>query len=426
MRIKRPVFAGFTALACVALGATAAFDLPPSAAIAVILLLAAVILLSADSDAPRAQAVAADRSALPVGTGRALLEQMPAALIVVSDTERLAYANPAARTLFPAARQGAHYSTLIRAPAFVDALDGIFSSRRGAQFSFAQAGPDPRLFEARATILPTELAREFGSDGQVIVLIEDRTRDKAMLDTRTDFIANASHELRTPLSSILGYIETLQTHAKDDPTAREMFLDIMLKQATRMKRLVDDLMSLSRIELNAHVKPDTPLGLHRVAAEAADALYPLASQGDVLLQIELSPTDPGPTVLADRDQLNQVMVNLIDNAIKYGGSGTKVRIYAADPDPRYPGMAGISVTDDGPGMAREHIPRVTERFYRVSTADSKDKGGTGLGLAITKHILARHSGALDIRSAPGEGSTFSVWIPAYVTAGGNKPSDTDT
>ena len=185
-------------------------------------------------------------------------------------------------------------------------------------------------------------------------------------------------------------------------------------------------MSLSRIELNAHVKPDTPLGLHRVAAEAADALYPLASQGDVLLQIELSPTDPGPTVLADRDQLNQVMVNLIDNAIKYGGSGTKVRIYAADPDPRYPGMAGISVTDDGPGMAREHIPRVTERFYRVSTADSKDKGGTGLGLAITKHILARHSGALDIRSAPGEGSTFSVWIPAYVTAGGNKPSDTDT
>ena len=251
------------------------------------------------------------------------------------------------------------------------------------------------------------MTAEFGTANHVIVQIEDKTRDKAMLDMRTDFIANASHELRTPLASILGYIETLQGHARDDPDARERFLDIMLKQANRMKRLVDDLMSLSRIELNAHIRPDTVLDLHKLAAEAAAALFPLASDNDVLLQVEVTQSDSGPQVLGDRDQLNQVVVNLIDNAIKYGGAGRKVRVHAALPDPRYPGMAGISVTDEGPGIAREHIPRITERFFRVNTAQSRDKGGTGLGLAIAKHIMARHSGALDIRSKIGEGSTFT-------------------
>nr|WP_246237349.1 ATP-binding protein [Halovulum dunhuangense] len=228
---------------------------------------------------------------------------------------------------------------------------------------------------------------------------------------RSDFVANASHELRTPLASILGYIETLQGHARDDPEAREMFLGIMRAQATRMQRLVDDLMSLSRIEMDAHVRPEERVDLFGIAADAAAALFPQASQNDVILQIEL-PRGPGnPQVLGDRDQIAQVMVNLVDNAIKYSGSGQKVRVSEAEPDARYPGCLGISVIDDGPGIAREHIPRLTERFYRVNPGKSKKLGGTGLGLAITKHILQRHGGALDVKSRLGEGSRFTIWIP---------------
>ena len=348
---------------------------------------------------------------LPIGFGRALLQKMPAALIVISKNERVTYANPAALDLFPNVVAGVHFSSLIRAPAFVEAIEEIFEGRDDLKFTFVQAGARERMFEARASFLPAGAGQDFGKTDQVIVQVEDRTRDMAMLRTRSDFVANASHELRTPLASILGYIETLQGHAKEDPAARELFLDIMMKQAMRMKRLVDDLMSLSRIELNAHVRPDTQLSIYPLVAEAVSSLYPVANQSDVLLQVDLPDAD-GLLVLGDRDQLAQVVVNLADNAIKYGGAGKKVTVKVADPDPRYPRQVGISFVDHGPGIARENIPRLTERFFRVSPAQSKDKGGTGLGLAITKHILARHSGALDIRSTLGEGSVFTMWIPA--------------
>lgn len=349
--------------------------------------------------------------ALGTGFGRALLERMPAALIVVSEQERLTYANPAARALIPTLRTGAPIATMIRAPAFIEALEKVIATGDELQFGFGILSGADRSYEARAAFLPAGNAAEFGADGQVIVLIEDRTRDRALLQMRSDFVANASHELRTPLASILGYIETLQGHARDDAEAREMFLGIMSQQAQRMKRLVDDLMSLSRIEMNAHVRPEERVDLHRLAAEAANALFPLATQSDVLLQIEFDGSMPGPQVLGDRDQLVQVISNLVDNAIKYGGRSGKVRVKAAEPDPRHPGQAGIAVIDQGPGIAREHIPRLTERFFRVNPGKSKDLGGTGLGLAIVKHILARHGGALDIRSTQGEGSRFVAWVP---------------
>ena len=411
MTVKASLFWGFVVAAAIIAGVSMLADWPPAAAISLILLagLGTWVARGPAGQLPHAPDPAPEPGKLAQGLGRALLEQMPAAILVIADTERLTYLNPAAQRLFPGARSGAHFSGLIRAPDFVRAIDTILLDRQEVQVTFGQTG---RVFEARAAYVPVDMTAEFGTANHVIVQIEDKTRDKAMLDMRTDFIANASHELRTPLASILGYIETLQGHARDDPDARERFLDIMLKQANRMKRLVDDLMSLSRIELNAHIRPDTVLDLHKLAAEAAAALFPLASDNDVLLQVEVTQSDSGPQVLGDRDQLNQVVVNLIDNAIKYGGAGRKVRVHAALPDPRYPGMAGISVTDEGPGIAREHIPRITERFFRVNTAQSRDKGGTGLGLAIAKHIMARHSGALDIRSKIGEGSTFTLRIPA--------------
>ncbi|MEO0914467.1 MAG: ATP-binding protein, partial [Pseudomonadota bacterium] len=318
--------------------------------------------------------------------------------------------NPAAQAILPRAEIGMHYSTMIRASAFVAAMEEILDDRKDSDFTFTLMMERERFFEARASMLPAG-AVDFGDEDHVIFQIEDRTRDKASLQARTDFVANASHELRTPLASILGYIETLQGHAREDPEARELFLDIMMKQASRMQRLVDDLMNLSRIEMNAHIRPEEPLDLHALAAEAAHALFPLATQNDVILQIEIVTDADGPIVLGDRDQLSQVIVNLVDNAIKYGGRGQKVRVYPAEPSPKYPGHAGISVRDTGPGIARENVHRLTERFFRVNAGQSRDKGGTGLGLAITKHILNRHSGALGIESIPGDGSTFTLWLP---------------
>ncbi|MHA3916349.1 ATP-binding protein [Halovulum sp. GXIMD14793] len=355
------------------------------------------------------------------GIGRAVLSQLPVPLIVIARSERLTFLNPAAKALLPQARVGSPIASVIRAPAFHDAIEGTFEEGIAREFSYSVSRDQDRFFEARAVLLPAEVS-DFGDEDQLIVQIEDRTRDRAMLQTRTDFVANASHELRTPLASILGYIETLQGHAKDDPEAQERFLDIMMKQAGRMQRLVDDLMSLSRIEMNAHVRPEEVVDLHRIALDAASGLYPQATVADVMLQIEIAADEPGPRVLGDRDQLAQVIANLVDNAIKYSGAGEKVRVTAADPDPRYPRHVGIAVIDTGPGIPREAIPRLTERFYRVSIAQSRDKGGTGLGLAITKHILNRHGGALDVRSKLEQGSTFTVWLPA-VTLDDTKPDE---
>ena len=348
---------------------------------------------------------------LPTGFGRELLREMPSALIIVSETQRVIYANPAAKRMLPAIRTGSHIATVIRAPAFIEAIETVMQDHENLRFSFTMIAQKERYFEARAAYVPKEAFSDFGDTGQAIIQIEDRTRDKALLQTRSDFVANASHELRTPLSSIIGYIETLQGHAREDPAAREVFLDIMLNQALRMKRLVDDLMSLSRIEMNAHIAPEGHLDLYLVATESANALFPVASQNDVLLQIELPADAPGPMVRGDRDQLSQVVSNLVDNAIKYGGPGKKVRVACSSPDPRYPGKVGVSVIDEGPGISRENIPRITERFFRVSGGKNKDTDGTGLGLAITKHIMARHGGVLDVKSTLGEGSCFTLWIP---------------
>ena len=270
-----------------------------------------------------------------------------------------------------------------------------------------------RSFEARVGLLPPGDA--FGPESQGIVQIEDRTDQRRAEQLRSDFIANASHELRTPLASIIGYIETLQHHAKNDPDARERFLAIMGREAGRMQRLVDDLMSLSRIEMSEHVRPVEEVSLTQIAAESAAALLPVALRQGVTLEIGAASGDA--RVQGDRDQLEQVFTNLIDNAMKYAGEGAKVRVRPAAPSRAHPSRVGVTVEDDGPGIPREHIHRLTERFYRVNAASSRNKGGTGLGLAIVKHILNRHGGRLEIASEPGGGSAFTVWLPRSEAAG---------
>ncbi len=343
---------------------------------------------------------------MPTGFGRAMLEQMPLPLLVISRRGRVVYGNRAVKEILPTLKAGDHFASLLRVPVFVDAVNAAVTEGKNSKISFTTALPHERYYEASIGLMPA--GSDFGDKVQAIVQIEDRTQDRRVEKMRSDFVANASHELRTPLASILGYIETLQGHAKDDPAAREEFLKIMDKQATRMQRLVNDLMSLSRIELNEHIKPSDSCALNELVLEATSALLPLQKKYDVTLETTL---DGDPIVAADRDQLNQVLINLIDNAMKYGGEGTTVTVSSAPADLRYAKMVGVTIADQGAGIGPEHLHRLTERFYRVNAKQSRNKGGTGLGLAIVKHIVNRHGGELQIESTLGEGSQFTVWLP---------------
>jgi two-component system phosphate regulon sensor histidine kinase PhoR len=227
---------------------------------------------------------------------------------------------------------------------------------------------------------------------------------------RADFVANVSHELRTPLAALTGFIETLQGSARDDTAARERFLGIMQAQAWRMARLIDDLLSLSRIELRAHLRPDKPIDLVPIVRQVADGLQTLARDRDVTIEVT-SPSAP-LTVLGDRDELIRLFENLIENAMKYGASGKRVEVHVTQGEATGgKAEARVAVRDYGPGIAAEHLPRLTERFYRVDVGESRAQGGTGLGLALVKHILNRHQGRLTIDSKLGEGATFTVRLP---------------
>jgi two-component system phosphate regulon sensor histidine kinase PhoR len=352
--------------------------------------------------------VAADAAAgLPAGFGRALLEQMPTALLVIDRKGRLSYANPAAWSMVPRLQTGTHFANLFRAPGFVAAVNATIADGSVNRVEFPSGSAPERWFAAQ--IGPVPQGGDFGEGVDVIIQVEDRTDSHRVDDLRRDFIANASHELRTPLAAVLGYIETLRGAAKDDAGVRDKFLGIMFDQADRMRRLVEDLMSLSRIEMNEHQRPSDLVVPGRIAAECVAALQPLAErQGAV---IEMHDLDLISQAKGDRDQLVQVFTNLIENAIKYGGAKPLVRLGLAKPDDRYPRMAGITVADNGGGIPREHLHRLTERFYRVNVKQSREKGGTGLGLAIVKHILTRHGGEIEIDSSLGAGSRFTVWLP---------------
>ena len=254
----------------------------------------------------------------------------------------------------------------------------------------------------------------------VLLALQDMTKVMRADRLRADFVANASHELRTPLATLLGFIETLRGPAKDDGDARAKFLAIMQEQASRMARLVADLLSLSRIELNEHSVPTEGVRLHAVLASVADSLAMKAAARSMTIEL---PEDLRalPPVQGDQDELIQLFQNLIDNALKYGRAGSPVRVLARASDPpaamtpARPAVA-VAVIDQGEGIARQHLPRLTERFYRVDTARSRDLGGTGLGLAIVKHIVSRHRGALEIDSEMGQGSRFTIFLPQFEPA----------
>jgi two-component system, OmpR family, phosphate regulon sensor histidine kinase PhoR len=286
----------------------------------------------------------------------------------------------------------------------VDAIRRASRRREPQRVEFFERVPLDRCFEAFVT--PVRLAT-----GDILLMtFNDLTPLRRVEEMRADFIANASHELRTPLAALLGFVETLQGPAKDDPAAREKFLAIMQGQATRMARLIDDLLSLSRIELNAHLQPNTPVDLGPIVRQVVDGLQTLARDRGVEFNVS-APTDP-VVVLGDRDELIRALENLVENALKYGAAGRRLDISLLRGQTRGGGPeARIAVRDYGPGIAPEHLPRLTERFYRVDVADSRAQGGTGLGLALVKHVLNRHAGRLTVESTLGAGATFTMHLP---------------
>ncbi|WP_412179018.1 phosphate regulon sensor histidine kinase PhoR [Rhizobium sp. TRM95796] len=310
------------------------------------------------------------------------------------------YQNPSAQHIFGPVDPGQHISVKVRMPVVADMIRDALASGRNGQVEFAATVPSESVYLVRMV-----RAEPIDGAGAFYVLIFRDVSEARRIDRmRSDFVANASHELRTPLASLRGFIETLLGPAKNDVKAQERFLNIMLEQVTRMSRLVDDLMSLSRLELKARLAPGDEVDLVPLLGSVADALAPLA--GDLGVEIRLHLPEEPVLVMGDRDELTQVFENLIENACKYGQEGKAVDIRL---EPAAKGQAAhVTVADYGPGIAEEHVPRLTERFYRANVESSRSKKGTGLGLAIVKHILTRHRARLVIKSELGKGSAFTV------------------
>jgi two-component system phosphate regulon sensor histidine kinase PhoR len=333
-----------------------------------------------------------------------ILERLPDPVIVLAGDRSVCRTNAAARLAF-----GDDMPAVLRHPGVRGAIDRALTGNLAQSIELGLRAPVPR--DLNATVVPMDPPLADG--GQVLVVLSDRTRERVVERMRADFVANVSHELRTPLASLIGFVETLQGPAADDPPAQQRFLAIMAEQGARMNRLIDDLLSLSRIELTEHQLPSEPLDLaslvHRMAAGFEPRLTERSVQLNMRIEADL------PLVAGDADQMAQVLQNLLDNGLKYGRDGGVLTVEAAlaQPGNRWPSRRGIvlSVGDQGAGIPREHLPRLTERFYRVDKGRSRAVGGTGLGLAIVKHIVNRHRGQLLIESDEGKGTTVSVWLP---------------
>ena len=332
---------------------------------------------------------------------RKVLGQMPVPVMLLDENSKVLFVNESMRGVVGPSVEKKSISAVLRNPEALHAIAQTMADGEPATAQFILPVPIERHYEAycaRVSVAPTV----------IVLVLHDLTAIRRSEQMRADFVANASHELRTPLAAVSGFIDTLRGHAKDDEAVRENFLDIMAAQTARMRRLIDDLLSLTRIELNEHVPPSGRVSLEGVVREAVAALEPLTRADRISTAITARANLP--PVIGDRDELIQLFQNLVHNAIKYGREGGHVWIQL---DMTTEGDAQLyaSVKDDGEGIPATAVPRLTERFYRVDVKRSRERGGTGLGLAIVKHIVSRHQGRLTIESRPGEGSTFTVFLP---------------
>jgi two-component system, OmpR family, phosphate regulon sensor histidine kinase PhoR len=327
------------------------------------------------------------------------ISALPDAALLIDASGTIRAANAIAKKTLAAPLEGEPLALFIRSPIVAKTLAEAFTREGPVEVEFDDHGKVSRTMHVHLARLSASL-----SERLVLLIIRDRTREAQIEKVRSDFVANASHELRTPLTTLSGFIETMQGAARQDEKARDEFLKVMKAQAERMSLLIDDLLSLSRIEVDEHVEPQERIDLGQVVQQAESLLRPIATETGCELNLDIAPKI---FVRGDANQLGQVAHNLIENAIKYSGKGKRVNVTVSHNN----GEAALTIADNGPGIAAHHIPRLTERFYRVNVQDSRTRGGTGLGLAICKHIIKRHRGRLDITSEVGRGSTFAVILP---------------
>ncbi len=383
--------------------------------IAILLLAAAIVtflgyvspMVTTTAHAVRSDDGLPDRA---TGTARALLgvDALGDPALIVGGNLPVVAANAGARRLFGDRVVADDLRLVLRHPAVLDAVHVAATAAAPVEREVAGLGNDNGAYRVRVAGLGPD-----GTGARLLVTFVDVTQTRLTERMRVDFIANASHELRTPVTTLLGFIETLQGPAAEDEPARHRFLEIMHREAARMSRLIDDLLSLSRIELDKHVRPQTALDVAPLIADVGRTLAMRLDADQRRLAIHVAPDLP--PVVADRDQVLQVLHNLVSNALKYGRTGTTITVDAERIDAAAGPMVRVAVGDQGDGIAPEHLPRLTERFYRIDTSRSRSMGGTGLGLAIVKHIIERHRGAFDIVSKPGEGSEVSFTLPLAST-----------
>jgi len=330
---------------------------------------------------------------------KTIVNALPDAALVVNQRREIVAANAAANEELEVVAEGQPIALFLRSPDVLNALSETLEHAAFREVELVVYAKVPRTLDVLLSPLGLD-----DNGALALLLLHDRTREARIERMRSDFVANASHELRTPLTTLSGFIETMQGAAQQDEKARRDFLKVMKAQAERMSLLIDDLLSLSRIELDEHVAPGAKVNLTAVVSQTQNMLQTFVKDRECELVVNM----PGELlVMGDNNQLAQVIHNLVENAVKYSGAGKRVVITGkAEAD-----MATLSIEDNGPGIAAHHIPRLTERFYRVNTQDSRTRGGTGLGLAICKHIINRHRGRLVIESEVGTGSRFLVHLP---------------
>lgn len=343
-------------------------------------------------------------------TPQAFLDALSGPAILIGSNERVLAVNAAASDVLTLGEVGRHYITALRQPTLLDVVEQVFLKGGRASTSYV-TNDDQRAVTWHVSVAALE---QEGEVRTVLLQFEDVSATEAALKMRRDFVSNVSHELRTPLTAVLGFVETVRGAARDDAAARDRFMGIIEREATRMAQLVDDLLSLSRVEDQENRRPEDPVDLVALIENSLSGVEPLAARQEVSIAFE--PQSDEVIVPGDAQQLRQVVTNLVENAIKYGGEGNRVTVSLSQPQPDQALRAEavrLSVSDQGEGIPAHHIPRLTERFYRLDSHRSRELGGTGLGLAIVKHILSRHRGRLRISSEIGQGSTFTAILPLH-------------
>lgn len=409
------------AFGLVILGFVLLYDLPPVPAVAGFAMVAASAALIRREGVLRPirlRARSEERRADLTQRFVALLDGLPAPAVLLTARGQVWAFNMQAKEFLAGLREGQHISAAIRDPRLLEAVDNAPSARDTRQTVLLEERvPIERYLEATLSFIAAPGEAAFRGPA-IMLFLRDLTEQERLDRLRSDFIANASHELRTPLASVLGFIDTLQGAAKNDPGAQQRFLPIMARQAERMARLIDNLLSLSRVEMRQHLRPQARVDIYECLRHVLATMEPLAATSHI--QLHFVGEEVPAIVLADRDELVQVFANLAHNAIKYGVSGGNVWVSLERRAEAGVARYHVSFRDDGTGIGAEHLPRLTERFYRAN-GNGGEKAGTGLGLAIVKHVVTRHRGRLQVVSELGKGSTFTVTFDAAAAPVDSRP-----